>query len=236
MNYLNQPDKAIVLCVDEKSEIQALDHTQPRLAKGPGYLEGVTLDYVRNGTTILFTALDIANCQVVTVCNKRHRHQEYLQFLKRVDANVPPDMAIHLVVDNYVTHKHPGVKRWLVGHPRYQVHYTPTYASWLNQVEIWFNIITQRAIRRGICKSVKDLIAEIEQFVAEYNINSHPFCWIATAVSILENVGKRPATDLDQLKQLDYFINNTTNKNSINDLITFHRNNKRDCILSYNRF
>ena len=123
-----------------------------------GTLEGVTHDYVRNGTTTLFAALDIANGQVHTACKNRHRHQEYLQFLKQVDASVPPDMAIHLVVDNYATHKHPGVKRWLAAHPRYQVHYTPTYASWLNQVEIWFNIIAQRAIRRGTFKSVKDLI------------------------------------------------------------------------------
>ena len=116
----------MVLCVDEKSEIQALDRTQPRLPMGLGYLEGVTHDYVRNGTTTLFAALDIANGQVLTACKKRHRHQEYLQFLKQVDASVPPDMAIHLVVDNYATHKHPGVKRWLAAHPRYQVHYTPT--------------------------------------------------------------------------------------------------------------
>jgi putative transposase len=186
--YLNPPDKAMVLCVDEKSEIQALDRTQPRLPMGLGYLEGVTHDYVRNGTTTLFAALDIANGQVLTACKNRHRHQEYLQFLKQVDASVPPDMAIHLVVDNYATHKHPGVKRWLAAHPRYQVHYTPTYASWLNQVEIWFNIITQRSIRRGTFKSVKELIAKIEQFVAEYNSNSHPFSWTATADSILEKV------------------------------------------------
>jgi putative transposase len=186
--YLNPPDKAMVLCVDEKSEIQALDRTQPRLPMGLGYLEGVTPDYVRNGTTTLFAALDIANGQVLTACKNRHRHQEYLQFLKQVDASVPPDMAIHLVVDNYATHKHPVVKRWLAAHPRYQVHYTPTYASWLNQVEIWFNIITQRAIRRGTFKSVNDLIAKIEQFVAEYNCNSHPFSWTATVDSILEKV------------------------------------------------
>jgi putative transposase len=179
---------SMVLCVDEKSEIQALDRTQPCLPMGLGYLEGITHDYVRNGTTTLFAALDIANGQVLTACKKRHRHQEYLQFLKQVDASVPADMAIHLVVDNYATHKHPGVKRWLAAHPRYQVHYTPTYASWLNQVEIWFNIITQRAIRRGTFKSVKDLIAKIERFVAKYNGNSHPFAWTATADSILEKV------------------------------------------------
>jgi putative transposase len=186
--YLNPPDKTMVLCVDEKSQIQALDRTQPMLPMGLGYVEGVTHDYVRHGTTTLFAALDIATGQVLTSCKNRHRHQEYLQFLKQVDANVPSDLAIHLVVDNYATHKHPRVKRWLAAHPRYQVHYTPTYASWLNQVEIWFNIITQRAIRRGTFRSVKALVSKIDQFVSTYNRDSHPFVWTATADSILEKV------------------------------------------------
>ena len=186
--YLNPPDKAMVLCVDEKSQIQALDRTQPVLPMGLGYVEGVTHDYVRHGTTTLFAALDIATGQVLTSCKNRHRHQEYLQFLKQVDASVPADLDIHLVVDNYSVHKHPAVKRWLAAHPRYNVHYTPTYASWLNQVEIWFNIITQRAIRRGTFRSVKALIEKIEQFVAQYNPTSHPFVWTATADSIIEKV------------------------------------------------
>jgi putative transposase len=186
--YLNPPDKAMVLCVDEKSQIQALDRTQPLLPMGLGYVEGVTHDYIRHGTTTLFAALDIATGRILTCCKNRHRHQEYLQFLKQVDSNVPPDLGIHLVVDNYSTHKHPKVKRWLALHPRYQVHYTPTYASWLNQVEIWFNLITQRAIRRGTFKSVKELIAKIEHFVEHYNRNSHPFVWTATADSILEKI------------------------------------------------
>ena len=186
--YLNPPDKAMILCVDEKSQIQALDRTQPMLPMGLGYVEGVTHDYVRHGTTTLFAALDIATGQVLTSCKNRHRHQEYLQFLKQVDANVPSDLAIHLVVDNYATHKHPRVKRWLAAHPRYQVHYTPTYASWLNQVEIWFNIITQRAIRRGTFRSVKALVSKIDHFVSQYNRDSHPFVWTATADSILEKV------------------------------------------------
>ncbi|HPD61508.1 MAG TPA: IS630 family transposase, partial [Thermodesulfobacteriota bacterium] len=156
--YLNPPDKAMVLCVDEKSQIQALDRTQPLLPMGLGYVEGVTHDYIRHGTTTLFAALDIATGQVLTCCKSRHRHQEYLQFLKQVDSNVPAELGIHLVVDNYSTHKHPKVKRWLASHPRYKVHYTPTYASWLNQVEIWFNLITQRAIRRETFRSVKELI------------------------------------------------------------------------------
>lgn len=186
--YLNPPDNAMVLCVDEKSQIQALDRTQPVLPMGLGYVEGVTHDYVRHGTTTLFAALDIATGQVLTRCKSRHRHQEYLDFLKHVDSNVPQDLAIHLVVDNYGTHKHPRVKRWLVTHPRYQVHYTPTYASWLNQVEIWFNLITQRAIRRGTFRNVKELTSKIDNFVQQYNVNSRPFVWTATADSIFEKI------------------------------------------------
>ena len=186
--YLNPPDKAMVLCVDEKSQVQALDRTQPLLPMGLGYVEGVTHDYVRHGTTTLFAALDIATGKVLTRCKRRHRHQEYLQFLKYIDQNVPEDLDIHLVVDNYATHKHDKVKRWLAAHPRYQVHYTPTYASWLNQVEIWFNIITQKAIRRGTFRSVKDLVSKIDQFVNHYNKETQPFVWTATADSILEKI------------------------------------------------
>jgi putative transposase len=186
--YLNPPDKAMVLCVDEKSQIQALDRTQPMLSMGLGYVEGVTHDYVRHGTTTLFTALDIATGEVLTSCKPRHRHQEYLAFLKQIDANVPPNFGIHLVVDNYSTHKHSKVKRWLALHPRYNVHYVPTYSSWLNQVEIWFNIVTQKAIRRGTFKSVKELISKIQQFVEHYNTHARPFVWTATADSILEKI------------------------------------------------
>lgn len=186
--YLNPPDKAMVLCVDEKSQIQALDRTQPLLPMGIGYAEGITHDYIRHGTTTLFAALDIATGQVLAQCKRRHRHQEYLQFLRHIDANVPPELDIHLVVDNYATHKHPKVKRWLAARPRYHVHFTPTYASWLNQVEIWFNIITQRAIRRGTFRSVKQLIANIIHFVENYNLHTRPFVWTATADSILEKI------------------------------------------------
>jgi len=186
--YLNPPDKAMVLCVDEKSQIQALDRTQPFLPMGLGYVEGVTHDYARHGTTTLFAALDISTGRVLTRCKRRHRHQEYLEFLKHIETNVPESLDIHLVVDNYATHKHPKIKRWLALHPRYQVHYTPTYASWLNQIEIWFNLITQRAIRRGTFKSVKELIAKIESFVHSYNRDTHPFAWTATADSILEKI------------------------------------------------
>ena len=186
--YLNPPDKAMVLCVDEKSQIQALNRTQPLLPMGLGYVEGVTHDYVRHGTTTLFAALDIASGQVLTKCKQRHRHQEYLGFLKHIDANVPQKLDIHLVVDNYSTHKHSTVKRWLTTHPRFQLHYTPTYASWLNQIEILFNLITQKAIRRGTFKSVKELIFKIDQFVQNYNSNTRPFVWTATTDSILEKI------------------------------------------------
>ena len=186
--YLNPPAKALVLCVDEKSQIQALDRTQPLLPMGLGYVEGITHDYVRHGTTTLFAALDIATGQVLARCHRRHRHQEYLEFLKHIEANVPPELVIHLVVDNYATHKHPKVKRWIAAHSRYQVHYTPTYASWLNQVEIWFNLITQRAIRRGTFRSVKDLVFKIDQLVKRHNAHTRPFAWTATADSILEKI------------------------------------------------
>jgi len=186
--YLNPPDNAMVLCVDEKSQIQALSRTQPILPLGLGYVEGVTHDYVRHGTTTLYAALDIASGQVLTRCTPRHRHQEFLHFLREIDANVPTDLDLHLVVDNYATHKHAQVRRWLAARPRFHVHYTPTYGSWLNQVEIWFNIITQRAIRRGSFRSVKDLVTTINHFVQEYNARCSPFVWTATADSILQKV------------------------------------------------
>ena len=188
--YLNPPDKALVLCVDEKSQIQALDRTQPLLPLGLGYVEGVTHDYVRNGITTLFVALDIATGEVLGQCKRRHRHQEFLAFLRHIDANVPADLALHLIVDNYATHKHAKVRAWLAARPRYHVHYTPTYASWLNQVEIWFDLITQRVIRRGTFRSVKDLVDNIEAFVQQYNAKATPFRWVATADSIFEKLGR----------------------------------------------
>jgi len=186
--YLNPPDKALVLCVDEKTQVQALDRTQPLLPLGLGYVEGVTHDYVRHGTTTLFAALDVASGEVLTQCKRRHRHQEFLQFLRIIDEHTPPHLDVHLVLDNYCTHKHAKVKRWLAARPRFHVHYTPTYASWLNQVEIWFNIITQRAIRRGTFRSVPDLVAKIERFVQAYNRHPHPFVWTATADSIFKKL------------------------------------------------
>jgi putative transposase len=186
--YLNPPDKAMVLCVDEKSQIQALDRTQPVLPMGLGYVEGITHQYVRHGTLTLFAALDLTTGEVIAQCKKRHRHQEFLQFLKHIEANVPKQLDIHLVVDNYATHKHAKIRNWLAARARYHVHYTPTYSSWLNQVETWFHIITQKAIRRGSFRSTKQLREKIDQFVNNYNSKSKPFMWAATADSILAKV------------------------------------------------
>ena len=145
--YLNPPEHAVVLCVDEKSQIQALDRTQPTLPLGLGYVEGYTHDYIRHGTTTLFAALDVATGQVIATCKQRHRHQDFLDFLRL--RNVPKELDIHLVADNYATHKHPKVRAWIAQRPRYHLHFTPTYASWLNQVERWFGLITETALRRG---------------------------------------------------------------------------------------
>ena len=170
------PDHAVVLCVDEKSQVQALEHSQPLLPLGLGYAEGVTHDYKRHGTTTLFAALDVATGEVLTQCKPRHRHQEFLQFLRHIDANVPADLDVHLIVDNYGTHKYASVKKWLASRPRFHLHFTPTYASWLNQVEIWFNIITRRAIRRGSFRKVKELIQRIERYTDKWNANAIPLC------------------------------------------------------------
>jgi putative transposase len=182
--YLHPPENAVVLCVDEKSQIQALERTQPMLPMGLGYVEGVTHDYRRHGTTTLFLALDTAKGTVIGRCRRRHRHQEYLDFLRQIEQNVPARLDVHIIVDNYATHKHPRVQRWLAGRPRFHVHFTPTYASWLNQVEIWFNRITQQAIRRGTFGSVKELVEKIDAFVRSSNATARPFVWTATADSI----------------------------------------------------
>jgi hypothetical protein len=159
--YLNPPDQALVLCVDEKRQVQALERTQPVLPTGLGYIEGIPHDYYRHGTTTLFAALDVLDGSVITRCRPRHRHQEFLGSLKHLDRNVPPGLDFHLIADNYSTHKHSRVKAWLVRHPPYHLHYTPTYASWLNQVERWFGLITQQAIRRGSFPSVKELVQRL---------------------------------------------------------------------------
>jgi putative transposase len=172
--YLNPPDKAMVLCVDEKTQIQAPDRTQPLLPMGLGYVEGAIHDYIRHGTTTLFAALDVATGEVMTQCMPRHRHQEFLGFLRQIEQSVPAELNVHLIVDNYATHKHAKVRSWLAQRPRFHVHYTPTYASLLNQVERWFGIITQCEILRGSFSSVKELIARIEWFEAAYNKTTLP--------------------------------------------------------------
>jgi len=186
--YLNPTENAVVLCVDEKSGIQALERTQPMLPLGLGYVEGVTHDYRRHGTTTLFAALDTANGKVLTKCRSRHRHQEYLSFLREIEKNVPRNLEVHIIVDNYATHKHLRVRRWFATRPRFHVHFTPTYASWLNQVEIWFNRITQRALRRGTFSSVKELVEKIDHYVQNSNRHAQPFVWTATADSIFAKV------------------------------------------------
>jgi putative transposase len=186
--YLHPPQKAVVLCVDEKSQIQALERTQPLLPMGVGYVEGVTHDYRRHGTTTLFAALNIETGAVISQCRQRHRHAEYLDFLRQIDKAVPETLDVHIVVDNYSTHKHAKIKHWIAARPRFHVHFTPTYSSWLNQVEIWFNRITQQAIRRGTFSSVKELIGRIDQFVQNYNTTAQPFVWTATAESILAKI------------------------------------------------
>jgi transposase len=186
--YLNPPDKALVLCVDEKSQIQALERTQPILPMGLGYAQGVTHDYFRHGTVTLFAALDIVTGGVISQCRPRHRHQEFLSFLKHLDANTPAAMELHLIADNYATHKHSQVKAWLARHPRFHLHFTPTYSSWLNQVERWFGLISQQAIRCGSFRNVRQLVEKIEHYVAHYNKHRRPFVWTATADSILAKV------------------------------------------------
>ncbi len=186
--YLNPPDNALVLCVDEKSQCQALERTQPMLPMGLGYIEGVTHDYARHGTTTLFAALNVLNGAVLATCKPRHRHQEFLAFLRSIDAAVPSDLDIHVIVDNYATHKHPKVKTWLAARPRWHLHFIPTYSSWLNLVERFFAHVTNKAIRRGSFTSVKQLIHKIDIFVQHYNTQARPFVWTATADSILEKL------------------------------------------------
>lgn len=186
--YLSPPENALVLCVDEKSQVQALERTQPMLPMGLGYVEGVTHDYKRHGTTTLFAALNVLNGAVLAECKPRHRHQEFLSFLRAIDKAVPPKLDIHVIVDNYATHKHARVKTWLARRPRWHMHFIPTYSSWLNQVERFFALITDKAIRRGSFQSVTQLVQKIDHFVASYNQNCKPFQWTATADSILEKL------------------------------------------------
>jgi transposase len=188
--YLNPPDqtRAVVLCVDEKSQVQALERTQPLLPMRPGQPERRTHDYERHGTTSLFAALDVATGKVIGQCHRRHRHQEFLRFLNRIESEVPASLEIHLVMDNYATHKTPKVAAWFRQHPRYHLHFTPTSASWLNQVERWFAKITDQRLRRSAFLCVQDLEKAIVDYIANHNANSTPFAWTATAELILGKV------------------------------------------------
>jgi transposase len=186
--YMNPPLMAMVLCVDEKSQIQALDRTQPLLPLAPGIPERRTHDYERHGTTTLFAALDVATGAVIGEMHRRHRSSEFLQFLRTVEANVPPVLDIHLVMDNYGTHKTASIKNWLARHPRFHVHFTPTSASWLNQVERWFSTLTERCIRRGTHRSTRDLEQSIKKYLAIHNANPKPFMWTKSADDILASI------------------------------------------------
>jgi transposase len=192
--YMNPPDRAIVLSVDEKSQIQALDRTQPILALRPGLPARQTHDYERHGTTTLFAALNVLEGTIIADCQARHRHQEFLSFLDRIDTSVPSGLEIHLVLDNYGTHKHPEVKKWLGERPHYHVHFTPTSSSWLNQIERWFAEITRKRIRRGTFHSVRELIKAIKDYVRQYNKNPQPFQWVASASKIIRKVNKYKET------------------------------------------
>ena len=197
--YLNPPQKALVLCVDEKSQIQALDRTQPGLPIKKGRCGTMTHDYKRNGTTTLFAALEVAVGRVVGQCYARHRHQEFLRFLKELDTEFPGEIALHLVMDNYGTHTHPRVQAWLKRHPRFVPHFVPTSSSWLNLVERWFGELTAKRIRRGAFVSVPDLIAAIDEFLGAWNKKPKPLVWTATVDSIVEKL-KRCRQTLEQIQ------------------------------------
>ena len=188
--YLNPPDKALVLCIDEKSQIQALDRTQPGLPMKKGRAGTMTHDYKRNGTTTLFAALNMLDGTVIGACMPRHRHREFLRFLKLIDQQTPAGLDLHLIVDNYATHKTPAVKRWIKLHPRFQLHFTPTSASWLNMVERFFAEITRKRIRRGVFKSVAELRDAIIEYLENHNADPKPFIWTKSAGQILEKVAR----------------------------------------------
>jgi transposase len=195
--YLNPPEKAVVLCMDEKTSIQALDHTQASLPMTKGRAGTVTSDYKRHGTTTLFAALNALDGTVIGSCMDKHRHEEFLKFLRTVDREVPKGLAVHMILDNYATHKHKNVVAWLAKHPRFQLHFTPTSSSWLNLVERWFRELTGKALRRGVFHSVPDLITSIEEYMKAHNTEPKAFVWTATAESILTKV-RRGRVALDQ--------------------------------------
>jgi transposase len=197
--YMNPPDKALVLCLDEKSQIQALDRTQPGLPLKKGRCGTMTHDYKRNGTTTLFAALNVLNGKVIGECHGRHRHQEWLKFLRRLDGEFPPELKLHLVMDNYGTHKEPHVQAWLKRHPRFVCHFVPTSSSWLNLVERRFRELTEKAIRRGSFVSVPDLKQAIAEFMRAWNDNPKPFIWTASVGQIIEKID-RARTKMEQIK------------------------------------
>lgn len=197
--YLNPPDKAIVLCLDEKTQIQALDRTQPGLPLKKGRCGTYTSDYKRNGTTTLFAALNMLNGKVVGECHTQHRHQEWLKFLRRLDREFPPDLELHLVMDNYATHKAEKVTQWLKKHPRFVCHFIPTSSSWLNLVERWFREVTQKAIKRGSFVSVPDLKQAIDAFLAAWNEDPKPFIWTTSVTQIMEKIARARAK-LEEIK------------------------------------
>ena len=197
--YTNPPENALVLCVDEKSQIQALDRTQKSLPLYPGRCGTMTHDYKRNGTTTLFAAYNVLNGTVIGTCMQKHRHQEWLKFLRKIDKETPQDKQLHLIVDNYSTHKHENVKKWLKRHKRFHIHFTPTSSSWLNLVERWFREITTKRIRRGTFRSVKEVIDAIMQFIESHNKSSKPYIWKAKADAIIEKV-KRARAKLEKLQ------------------------------------
>jgi transposase len=188
--YLNPPTKALVLCVDEKSQIQALDRTQPGLPLKKGRCGTMTHDYKRNGTTTLFAALEVADGKVVGQCYARHRHQEFVKFLQHLDGEFPSNLKLHVIMDNYGTHKHPRVQNWLKRHPRFVPHFIPTSSSWLNLVERWFGELTGKRLRRGVFVSVSDLKEAIDEFLKAWNTEPKPFVWTATVDSIVEKLSR----------------------------------------------
>jgi transposase len=188
--YLDPPDRAMVLCVDEKSQIQALDRTQPILPMAPGLPERRTHDYRRHGTTSLFAALDVATGRIIGDLHRRHRSSEFKAFLERIEHEVPAELDVHLVLDNYGTHKTELIRRWLLRHPRFHVHYTPTYSSWINQVERWFAMLTEKQIRRGTHRSTRELEDAIRLYVGVHNQDPKPFIWVKTADQILASIAR----------------------------------------------
>lgn len=204
--YLAPPERALVLCVDEKSQVQALDRTQPLLPMRPGQPERRSHDYTRHGTTTLFAALDIATGEVIARCFPRHRAREFLKFLRTIEANVPDDLDVHLVMDNYATHKTPAIRKWFARHPRWHIHFTPTSASWLNQVERFFALLTEKQLRRGVHRSTRDLEDAISAYIDKVNADPKPFRWTKSADDILATIKRFCLKTLDTAQNQEKII------------------------------